>query len=82
VYKYKRAVKLMKNTKYTSVSYTLSNHQKTMIELYAQLFLDEVCFNFNKQRILNLIDQAIESHDIEKFNEFSQTYKNLLDIHS
>jgi len=71
--------KLMKHyNKAASVSYTLTPEQEYVMELYAQLFLDEICYTFNKKRLENLINDSIDTFDKEKFEQLSSKYKSLL----
>jgi len=75
--------KLMKHyNKVASVSYTLTQEQEYMMELYAQLFLDEICYTFNKNRLEILINESIETRDKEKFKQLSSKYNGLLQANS
>ena len=75
--------KLMKHyNKITSVSYTLSQDQKYLMELYAQLILDESCYIFNKKRIEQLINDSIDTHNQEKFEQLTGEYNSLLKANS
>jgi len=46
------------------------------MKLTAQLLLDELCFNWNKKRLVSLIDEAIDHKDLDSFMELSETYKD------
>ncbi|HLR52384.1 MAG TPA: IDEAL domain-containing protein [Candidatus Avamphibacillus sp.] len=45
------------------------------IQLVARLMLDELCFNWNKNRLLEKIDCAFEEGNKEKFLRISEEYK-------
>jgi len=45
------------------------------IQLVARLMLDELCFNWNKNRLLENIDRAFEEENKEKFLLISEKYK-------
>ncbi len=77
---YKKKIKLMKYTKATAVSYTLTVAQSAMLSLYAELFLDEVCYQFNKDRLKASIDQSIDQNNYNEFMELSRTYKELIKV--
>jgi len=42
--------------------------------LNAQLMLDEICFNWNKQKILDKIHYSIETDNKDEFLKYSQVY--------
>jgi hypothetical protein len=44
--------------------------------LNAQLMLDEICFNWNKQKILDKIHNSIEMNNKEDFLKYSHEYKD------
>ncbi|MFD1017720.1 IDEAL domain-containing protein [Thalassobacillus hwangdonensis] len=46
------------------------------IKLASRLFLDEMCYEFNKKKYDELVNKAIESNDRERFNELSETYRS------
>lgn len=45
------------------------------IKLATKLFLDELCFSWNKARLETQINQSIDSEDREKFLSLSKKYQ-------
>jgi uncharacterized protein YpiB (UPF0302 family) len=79
---FKTRYKLMRNHKNKSASFSLTSNQSFMIKLYAQLFLDELCYEFNKKRLTDSIDHAIDRSDQKKFSELSKAYQKLIQTNS
>lgn len=48
------------------------------IKLSSRLLLDELCFKWNKQYIINCIDEAIDQRNEEAFIKYSQLYKSFI----
>lgn len=46
--------------------------------LQAQLILDEICFNWNKQQLLNKIHQSFETSNRDAFLSLSEEYKQFI----
>ncbi len=44
-------------------------------QLYAQLLLDELCFNWNKSHLEDKINHAIETNNYNDFKKYSKAYK-------
>ncbi|MBD8068494.1 IDEAL domain-containing protein [Bacillus sp. PS06] len=82
MYTYKKKLKLMKNKKTTSVCYTLTKEQSYVFSLYAQLFLDECCYTFNKQRLQESINTALDNNDVTQFKELTADYKKLIETNT
>ncbi|MCT2535536.1 IDEAL domain-containing protein [Aquibacillus koreensis] len=45
------------------------------IKLASKLILDELCFNWNKARLEEEINESIDSNDKEKFLKLSKKYQ-------
>ncbi|MDC3417297.1 IDEAL domain-containing protein [Aquibacillus salsiterrae] len=45
------------------------------IKLASKLILDELCFNWNKSRLENQINESIDSNDRESFMHLSKKYQ-------
>ncbi|MCP3032462.1 IDEAL domain-containing protein [Halobacillus sp. A1] len=45
------------------------------IKLASKLLLDQLCFQFNKERLDEKINLAIDNNDREEFERLSQNYK-------
>ncbi|NIK12675.1 IDEAL domain-containing protein [Alkalibacillus almallahensis] len=44
------------------------------VKLASRLFLDEITYTFNKQRLEEQINDALDTGDVQSFNELSQQY--------
>ncbi|WP_156288780.1 IDEAL domain-containing protein [Oceanobacillus salinisoli] len=42
----------------------------------AQLVLDEICFNWNKQQLIEQINHSIETNNKEEFMKYSNLYRH------
>jgi uncharacterized protein YpiB (UPF0302 family) len=71
---HKKRYKLVKNSKKQVATFGLSSEQWFTLQLEAQLFLDEMCYRFNKQRLEMLINDAIEKEDKKRFMEIAAIY--------
>jgi uncharacterized protein YpiB (UPF0302 family) len=71
---HKKRYKLVKNSKKQVATFRLSPEQWFTLQLEAQLFLDEMCYRFNKQRLEMLINDAIEKEDKKRFMEIAAIY--------
>ncbi|UFU00457.1 IDEAL domain-containing protein [Radiobacillus kanasensis] len=45
------------------------------IKLAAQLLLDELCFNWNKAHLEEMINESIDTNNSEAFYELSEQYQ-------
>lgn len=73
---FKTKFKLYKKNKYASFS--LTKQEEIMLQLYAQMILDEACYSFNKNRLQKLIDDALSNNNLNEFILLSQSYNKLL----
>ncbi|MEC5423717.1 IDEAL domain-containing protein [Virgibacillus sp. C22-A2] len=48
------------------------------IKLYSKLVLDELCFNWNKEKLEVAINSAIDSGNREAFYELSKVYSHFI----
>ncbi|HEX6594458.1 MAG TPA: IDEAL domain-containing protein [Bacillota bacterium] len=48
------------------------------IKLSSRLILDELCFNWNKNKLLKQIDKALEEGKRNKFKRLSETYNQYI----
>ncbi|TFJ93502.1 IDEAL domain-containing protein [Lentibacillus salicampi] len=48
------------------------------LKLSAQLLLDELCFNWNKQKLESAINEAIDAGDRERFIKLSEEYRHYI----
>lgn len=48
------------------------------LKLSSRLFLDELCFNWNKKKLKASINNAIDTGDREAFNKLSKEYKHFI----
>jgi len=48
------------------------------IKLSSRLLLDELCFNWNKERFLNQIDDSIDARNKDHFLQLSKLYNEFL----
>ena len=48
------------------------------IKLSSRLLLDELCFNWNKERFINQINDSIDVRDREEFLRLSRMYNKFL----
>ncbi|UOQ46781.1 IDEAL domain-containing protein [Gracilibacillus caseinilyticus] len=48
------------------------------IQLASQLVLDDLCFSWNKARLEEKINQSIDDHNKEAFEELSKTYSSYI----
>ena len=48
------------------------------IKLSSRLLLDELCFNWNKERFINQINDSIDARDKEEFLRLSNMYNKFL----
>jgi uncharacterized protein YpiB (UPF0302 family) len=73
----------MKNEKsYTEIMKTRTiskkkNEQKTMLDVYIQMILDEALYNRKRDLLENQINKAIDTRDIPLFMELSKEYQEL-----
>jgi uncharacterized protein YpiB (UPF0302 family) len=70
----KKRYKLVKDSKKKILTFGLSPEQRFTLQLEAQLFLDELCYRFNKQRLEIFINEALEKGDKERFGEIAAIY--------
>jgi hypothetical protein len=75
---YKKHYKLVKDLKKKIATFGLSLEQSFTLQLEAQLFLDELCYRFNKQRLEMFINEAIEKGDKERFVEIATIYSQYI----
>lgn len=73
---HKKRFKLLKDSKKKIATFGLSPEQRFTLQLEAQLFLDEACFRFNKQRLEALVDDALQRGDKENFALISSVYSH------
>ncbi|MBA2872787.1 uncharacterized protein YpiB (UPF0302 family) [Anoxybacillus calidus] len=71
---HKKRYKLVKNSKKQIATFGLSPEQWFTLQLEAQLFLDEMCYRFNKQRLEMLVNDAIDNKDKKRFMEITAIY--------
>lgn len=55
--------------------------EATVQSLYAQAILEYSLYHYNKNRLLNFIDQALIDGKEEEFYQYSQEYKQLMEDH-
>lgn len=55
--------------------------EATVQSLYAQAILEYSLYHYNKNRLLNFIDQALIDGKEEEFHQYSQEYKQLMEDH-
>lgn len=48
------------------------------IKLSSRLFLDELCFNWNKERFISQINDSIDARNKDRFLNLSKMYKSFL----
>ncbi|PWU66782.1 MULTISPECIES: hypothetical protein [Gracilibacillus] len=48
------------------------------IKLASQLVLDDLCFSWNKARLEEKLNEAIDQQDIESFKRLSDSYKSYI----
>lgn len=48
------------------------------IKLASRLLLDELCFNWNRERFINQINDSIDTRDKNKFLHLSKMYHDFL----
>ncbi|RKQ31254.1 hypothetical protein [Oceanobacillus halophilus] len=48
------------------------------LKFSAQLLLDEICFNWNKQKIVEKLNHSIETGNKNDFISFSNAYKQFV----
>jgi uncharacterized protein YpiB (UPF0302 family) len=56
--------------------------EDTVQSLYAQAVLEYSLYYYKKEKIYNLVDEALETRDKALFMELSKQYKQLLEAHS
>ncbi|MDZ5783690.1 IDEAL domain-containing protein [Marinococcus luteus] len=46
--------------------------------LYAQMMMEYAVFEFNRERLLQKIDDSLDMHDEKAFQEWTEAYKELM----
>lgn len=79
---YKKKYRLNKNSNKKYISFNLSQEEKFTIELYAQMLLDELSYQFNLKRLDDLINHSIDARDEQSFKELSRKYNELVKVNT
>ncbi|MFD1361364.1 IDEAL domain-containing protein [Lentibacillus salinarum] len=64
--------------RYTGTAIKATREVPFELKLSAQLLLDEVCFNWNKQRLETAINHAIDTGDREQFKQLCEEYRSFI----
>lgn len=48
------------------------------LKLTAKMVLDELCFEWNKQKLVSAINDAIDTDDKERFIQLSEEYRHYI----
>jgi uncharacterized protein YpiB (UPF0302 family) len=75
---HKKRYKLVKGSNNKIATFGLSPEQWFTLQLEAQLFLDEMFYRFNKQRLEMFINEAIEKGDKNRFMKIAAIYSRYI----
>ncbi|MDA3129234.1 IDEAL domain-containing protein [Aliibacillus thermotolerans] len=52
--------------------------RQVLQSLYAQMTMEYAVFQFNKERLQRMIDEALDKKDLEQFQELTEEYNMLI----